>query len=99
MNRSRKLEDTDKKPLFLCSVCFRKLNFYLRFGDEFGYKDQIISRYKELIEVFKLMNQNDNDLNFNREIKLMQAVTLKIKQVDSQNLDNNNELSFISESN
>ena len=68
MNGSSSLVEADQKPFALCPVCLRKLSYYLGFqGDE-------IERYKGLKEVFKLMNHNDPEQNFAREINMFEKI-------------------------
>lgn len=75
MNGSSQLEEADRKPFALCAVCLRKLTFYL------GFEGQEIYRYKELREVFKLMNHRDIDMNFTREIQLFKRLIDKLTEI------------------
>ena len=73
MNGSSTMEEADHKPFALCAVCLRKISSYLKFnGEELGY-------YSELREVFKLMNHNDTDKCFHREIKIYKNVISDLK--------------------
>ena len=55
MNGSSTMEEADHKPFALCPVCLRKISSYLNFnGEELDY-------YRELRDIFKLMNHNDSN--------------------------------------
>lgn len=56
----------------MCAVCLRKLAFYLHF------EGQELDRYIKLKEVFELMNHNDPDQNFTREIKMFKCIIAKL---------------------
>ena len=53
MNGSSQLEEADLKPFALCPVCLMKMSSYLGFNGE----EHIL--FKELKEVFDLMNYKD----------------------------------------
>ena len=73
MNGSSELKGADHKPFALCPVCLRKISSYLVFiGEELDY-------YKELIDIFKLMNHNDEKKCFEREIKIYKNVIADLK--------------------
>ena len=75
MNGSNQLEEADNKPFALCPVCQRKISCYLGFnGDE-------LQMYKELKDVYKLMNHRDQEQNFGREIKLLERVIAKLEEL------------------
>lgn len=77
MNGSSQLEEADLKPFALCPVCLRKISSYLGFnGDE-------LQMYKELKDVFTLMNFNDKENNFLREITLFDKVIQRIDDLNS----------------
>jgi len=68
MNGSSQLDEADRKPFALCPLCLRKLSFYL------GFEGQEMFRYQELKGIFQLMNYNDEDKNFTREIKMFEIL-------------------------
>jgi len=73
MNGSSQLIEADQKPFALCPVCLRKLSTYLSFeGEE-------LERYVELRSVFQMMNYNDKDKNFSREIELFDRIISKLR--------------------
>lgn len=77
MNGSSQLEEADNKPFALCPVCLRKISSYLGFnGDE-------LQMYKELRDVFRLMNHKDHEQNFGREIKLFERVIQRLEDLYS----------------
>jgi len=53
MNGSSQLEEADNKPFALCPVCLRKMSSYL------GFNGEELQLFKELRDVFKLMNHKD----------------------------------------
>ena len=89
MNGSSQLEEADHKPFALCPVCMRKISSYLGFaGDE-------LQVYKELRDVFKLMNHKDQQDCFKREIKLFDRCITRIQALNASEHNNtiNNVLS------
>lgn len=73
MNGSSQLEEADNKPFALCPVCLRKMSSYLGFnGDE-------LQMYRELRDVFRLMNHKDKQKNFGREIELFDKVIRRLE--------------------
>jgi len=75
MNGSSQLEEADFKPFSLCPVCLRKMSSYLGFsGDE-------LSMFKELRDVFRLMNHNDPQKNFGREINLFERIISRLEML------------------
>ena len=75
MNGSSQLDEADHKPFALCPVCLRKMSSYLSFNGE------ELQLYKEMKEVFKLMNHNDSQQCFKREIKLFERVIARLNDV------------------
>jgi len=75
MNGSSQLEEADNKPFALCPICLRKMSSYLGFnGDE-------LQMYRELRDVFRLMNHKDKEKNFSREIELFERVIKRLELV------------------
>lgn len=75
MNGSSQLEEADNKPFALCPVCLRKMSSYLGFnGDE-------LQMYRELRDVFRLMNHKDKQKNFGREIDLFDRVIRRLESL------------------
>ena len=69
------MDEADHKPFALCPVCLRKISSYLQFnGEELEY-------YQELRNVFKLMNHNDTQSSFKREIKLFEKVITRMQEL------------------
>jgi|LauGreDrversion4_2_1035121.scaffolds.fasta_scaffold2573994_1 hypothetical protein len=62
MNGSSQLEEADLKPFALCPICLRKLSYYL------GFEGEELQRYIGLVEVFTIMNKNDEMRSFDREL-------------------------------
>lgn len=79
MNGSSQLEEADIKPFALCPVCLRKMSSYL------GFNGQELDLFIEMRDVFKLMNHNDKQQSFKREIRLFDRVIAAL-----QDLYNNN---------
>ena len=75
MNGSSQLEEADNKPFALCPVCLRKMSSYL------GFCGQELALFKELRDVFKLMNHNDTQQSFKREIRLFERVIAKLEDL------------------
>lgn len=78
MNGSSQLEEADQKPFALCPVCLRKMSSYLGFN---GHELQL---FKELRDVFKLMNHNDTQQSFRRELKLFDRVIARLSELYEQ---------------
>ena len=78
MNGSSQLEEADQKPFALCPVCLRKMSSYL------GFNGQELQLFKELRDVFKLMNHNDTQQSFRRELKLFDRVISRLSELYEQ---------------
>lgn len=78
MNGSSQLEEADRKPFLLCPLCLRKLGFYL------GFEGSELERYREMKRIFELMNYKDSHKNFTREIQLLEVITEKLREYQSQ---------------
>ena len=76
MNGSSQLDEADRKPFALCPVCMRKMSSYL------GFNGQELQLYKEMRDVFKLMNHNDKQQSFKREIRLFDKCIQRIEEVN-----------------
>ena len=77
MNGSSQLEEADQKPFALCPVCLRKMSSYL------GFNGEELELYTELKDVFQLMNHNDSESNFKREIRLFDRIQRKLNELHS----------------
>mmetsp|Transcript_11204 Transcript_11204/g.18846 ORF Transcript_11204/g.18846 Transcript_11204/m.18846 type:complete len:201 (-) Transcript_11204:181-783(-) len=75
MNGSSALDEADMKPFALCPVCLRKMSSYLFFN---GQELQMLT---ELRDVFKLMNHNDTQHSFRKEIRLLDRVISQLSDV------------------
>lgn len=78
MNGSSQLEEADHKPFALCPVCLRKMSSYL------GFNGQELQLFQELRDVFKLMNHNDTQQSFRRELKLFDRVIARLSDLYEQ---------------
>lgn len=78
MNGSSQLEEADQKPFALCPVCLRKMSSYL------GFNGQELQLFKELRDVFKLMNHNDTQQSFRRELRLFDRVISRLSELYEQ---------------
>jgi len=76
MNGSSQLDEADRKPFALCPVCLRKMSSYL------GFNGQELQLYKEMRDVFKLMNHNDKQQSFKREIRLFDKCIQRIEELN-----------------
>ena len=79
MNGSSQLEEADLKPFALCPVCLRKMSSYL------GFNGQELDLFIEMRDVFKLMNHNDKQQSFKREIRLFDKVIVRLQELYSNN--------------
>jgi hypothetical protein len=75
MNGSSQLEEADQKPFALCPVCLRKMSSYL------GFNGEELALFTDLRQVFKLMNHNDSQQNFRREIKLFDRTIARLTEL------------------
>lgn len=75
MNGSSQLEEADQKPFALCPVCMRKMSSYL------GFNGEELALFIELRDVFKLMNHNDSQQSFKREIKLFERCIKRLTEL------------------
>lgn len=74
MNGSSQLKEADQKPFALCPVCLKKLGFYL------GFEGEELARYQELKKAFELMNHNDGEQNFTREISVFTKIITRLQE-------------------
>ena len=70
MNGSSSLDEADLKPFALCPVCLRKLASYL------GFNGQELELFRELRDLYKLMNHNDSLESFKREIRILDRIII-----------------------
>jgi hypothetical protein len=78
MNGSSQLEEADNKPFALCPVCLRKMSSYL------GFNGEELDLFRELRDVFKLMNHKDQLQCFKREIELFNNIIARLSEVYSE---------------
>ena len=72
MNGSIELREADIKPFALCPVCLRKVSSHM------GINGQELQYIWEVRDIFELMNYNDMNNSFSREISLLTRVIDKL---------------------
>jgi hypothetical protein len=82
MNGSSSLEEADRKPFALCPVCLRKMSTYL------GFNGQELEYFKELRDLYKLINHNDQQDSFSREIKIFTRIIARLSDLERRLKEN-----------
>ena len=75
MNGSSSLEEADLKPFALCPVCLRKMSSYL------GFNGKELELFRELRDLYKLLNHNDSQDSFKREIRIFDRVIIVLTEL------------------